>query len=228
MKTINHQTAQNPKLDLHQSSIILIKDFPTNNQTLINFCKQIGKPIEEPQILQHLLADKYIFDVKINNSQISTWASTNSNMDCHTDGSYITNVPDIVVLLCVKPALRGGETLLISVDTLYSKLTPIEVMKLQHIHFPFRGHFFPILTKSQNEFFIRYSRMIIEATPNSIKANIDSNLLDKIDAIIAEYQNTIKLEKGDCLILNNKKILHGRSAFDYSSDRHLKRIRLSF
>lgn len=39
-----------------------------------------------------------------------------------------------------------------------------------------------------------------------------------------DYQYCFRLEKGDCLLMNNNRILHGRKSFDLSSGSRLLRV----
>jgi alpha-ketoglutarate-dependent taurine dioxygenase len=50
--------------------------------------------------------------------------------------------------------------------------------------------------------------------------------LTMVEAIAMECKHDIALQQGDCIIVDNHRALHGRSAFDPSSGRLIKRLRI--
>jgi alpha-ketoglutarate-dependent taurine dioxygenase len=50
--------------------------------------------------------------------------------------------------------------------------------------------------------------------------------LKTFDHIAQQCVHTVDLQKGDCIIVDNHRALHGRSAFDAKSGRLLKRLRI--
>jgi alpha-ketoglutarate-dependent taurine dioxygenase len=76
---------------------------------------------------------------------------------------------------------------------------------------------------------LRYNRSEIE----SLRQRRDLPLppetrawLDRFDALFAAAAETVLLEPGDLLLIDNHRTLHGRTAFPAGSPRLLKRVRV--
>jgi len=51
--------------------------------------------------------------------------------------------------------------------------------------------------------------------------------LDHLDHVIAACQVQFPLVRQDCLVIDNQRLLHGRTAFETDAARLLKRVRLN-
>jgi alpha-ketoglutarate-dependent taurine dioxygenase len=76
---------------------------------------------------------------------------------------------------------------------------------------------------------LRYNRSEIE----SLRQRRDLPLppetrswLDRFDALFAAAAETVLLDPGDLLLIDNHRTLHGRTAFAAGSPRLLKRVRV--
>lgn len=169
---------------------------------------------------------------------------TKERQTFHTDSS------DIVGLLCLKKAKKGGESLLVSAVTIYNEMlkTGPDLVKLlfDPIATDRRGEipegmqpFFsiPVYTWDQGYLTVMYQRQYIESaqrfdnamklTPEHIQA------LDMFD----EFANdpklnlSMQLEPGDMQFVYNHGLLHDRTGFedwpDLENRRHLLRLWLS-
>jgi alpha-ketoglutarate-dependent taurine dioxygenase len=203
----------------------------------------LGRPFEQN------VQGTILYDVKDMGQDLSKGARfsvTSYESSFHTDNSFGSQVLDYVGLLCLNTAKSGGVSQVISAYAVYQELAenhPGELeLLLQPFHVDRRGGlrpgetptaWFPVMQWSGDELLFRYLRYWIEAghekmgvplTPAQIKA------LDTLDAVlrrrdlIAEFN----LQPGDIYFINNRWILHNRTAFeDYSEPdrkRHLVRL----
>ena len=139
---------------------------------------------------------------------------------------------DVVIMLCVQPDDSGeGVSLLYYLSDLLKKLNADEIALLEAVAYPTQFGTTDLLRRKNRRISIRYNRLEIDRyaalTDASLTAK-EMKLLLKVDDILstgAEVQR-ILLRTGDCLIVDNTKVLHGRSKFSSSSRRLLKRVRL--
>ena len=83
-----------------------------------------------------------------------------------------------------------------------------------------------ILKKSNDGYIIRYNRIFLENWNKLDKITLRA--LDEWDVFLAKHAFQFKLIPGQLCLFNNKKILHGRTAFPYDEKRLLKRIRFFY
>lgn len=159
----------------------------------------------------------------------------------HTDGTLLSRPPDIAALVCVSRASSGGETVLIDGHAVCRELktaTPhaVTVLSAPH-HFDVMGQIpgletkeQPVLDWSGRDVQVRYLRQYIEDGYRKIAKPIPAELVLAMDALDAatmleRHQTEILLDRGQLLIWDNNRFLHGRRAFDENgSRRRLRRI----
>lgn len=125
--------------------------------------------------------------------------------------------PDISLLAwyCASPADRGGETLLLDGKVLAQSLPQSLRRSLETTHCPHRNPLGrPVISTNGDWYYI----------PWSIPTNADQAALialrESIDSITPF---TILLKAGDLLIIDNRRMLHGRTAF-FGETRSLTRF----
>lgn len=169
---------------------------------------------------------------------------TNERQTFHTDSS------DVVGLLCLRKAKKGGESLLVSATTIFNEMLEARPDLLKRLFDPIatdrRGEvpdgmqpFFsiPVYSWHRNHLTVMYQRQYIDSaqrfedamplTPDHVQA------LDLFD----DYANdpdmnlSMQLEPGDMQFVYNHGLLHDRTAFEDHPDpaerRHLLRLWLS-
>jgi alpha-ketoglutarate-dependent taurine dioxygenase len=171
---------------------------------------------------------------------------TNAETGFHTDGSFGEVVPDYVGLLCVRSAKSGGQNQLVSVHSLHNELLAKHRDVLRVLYRPFhvdrRGGLrpgdsptvpFPILHWDGHELTCRFLRHWIEAGHEKAGqplTALQKNALDVLDEVLGEPGLGVELElsPGDMFFINNRWLLHNRSAFeDYPEhDRRRHYVRL--
>ena len=169
---------------------------------------------------------------------------TNARQTFHTDSS------DIVGLLCLKKAKKGGESLLVSAVTIYNEMLKARPDLVRLLFDPIatdrRGEipegmqpFFsiPVYSWDQGHLTVMYQRQYIESarrfdnamqlTPEHLQA------LDMFDEFAndPDLNLSMQLEPGDMQFVYNHGLLHDRTGFedwpDLEKRRHLLRLWLS-
>ena len=164
--------------------------------------------------------------------------------------TFHTDSADVVGLLCLKTAMQGGESQLVSAATIYNEFrhrNP-QLLKLlfENIATDRRGEIpqgmqpwfsIPVFSWFKNYLTVMYQRQYIESaqrfsgapklTPDKIQA------LDLFDQIANQPDINLEmsLEPGDMLFIHNHSLLHDRKGFtdwpNAENKRHLLRLWLS-
>ena len=179
-----------------------------------------------------------IFDVKPK-PNLTNLADSHRGLEPHTDNPYRGPPPSIQILHVLKPADIGGETILVDGLSLIERLKKthseyLEILSSVPVRFGWRDadhdhtHQAPIIETNDtgNDFIIRFNhRSMIEPVITGLKARKWQEAYQSLSALIHDehLRISLRLEEGDILIMNNHRILHGRSAFDDDqSQRWLK------
>jgi L-asparagine oxygenase len=145
------------------------------------------------------------------------------NLGLHTEMAFHDIRPNYVLLFCIRN--RWTRTFMLSHDKILSKLNPLTRRILMEpnfmIHPPlsytheYKSQWRPILKKGE----------LTMANHCRIEFLDDNSKLayDNLRKISEDQKEEIILESGDLLIMNNRKIVHGRSS-RVSPDRLLKRM----
>jgi hypothetical protein len=160
---------------------------------------------------------------------------------------YHTDSADIVGLLCLRPAMAGGQSSLASCLTLHNVLFESSQDLLAELFNPFctdhRGEypsgakpFFtaPILSWYEGVLSVLYQRQYIESAQRfaAVQPLTDRQIaaLDALDQTADDpaVHLQMKLDRGDIQFIHNHQMLHDRTAFrDFSEpgrQRHLLRL----
>jgi alpha-ketoglutarate-dependent taurine dioxygenase len=188
----------------------------------------LGRPVE--QNVQGTL----LYDVRDTGQDVrygARFSVTNAETGYHTDNSFGDAVVDYVGLLCLRPAKTGGLNQVVSVYSLHNELLARQADALavlyQPFHFDRRGGLrpgdaptvqFPIFHWDGAGLVCRYLRYWIEAghdkagRPLTAEQTAALAALERVatePALRAEFG----LKPGDMFFVNNRWILHNRSAF---------------
>lgn len=159
----------------------------------------------------------------------STLSRTDRAMPLHTDSSYEDHPHEIVVFQMVRADLDGGETIVAPVSDVLPLLTRDIADTLRQPVFPFGQVCKPILEGDDDDLKVRYYRRQILPGLNPLQAQsarCTAAMVD-FDRALAKISmaHRFKLGAGDILILNNRKVLHGRTALAPNTDRLMYRFR---
>jgi L-asparagine oxygenase len=216
---------------VNRNGFVVIENLPDGrNETLAALMLLLGRPVHEAK------AGPMIMDIKPTPHDTSvkavsyyTWNSFNY----HTDLSFADAPPDLITMICVLPdARREGLSLVADSRACVSGLSDSALAELQQPQFTFgapahyRGESLrqkPILTRNQSGHFdirVRFDKMTAES------AGANRAVRELYDAL-AGCKQEFFLERNSGYIVDNRRLVHGRSAFTPSfdaHDRHLKRI----
>jgi alpha-ketoglutarate-dependent taurine dioxygenase len=179
-------------------------------------------------------------------AQGARFSVTHYESSFHTDSSFGEEIVDYVGLLCLQTAKAGGRSQVLSGHTVYKELAARHAelleMLMQPFHVDRRGGMrageaptvqFPVIHQDGLELAFRYLRYWIEAgharagRPLTAAQLQALNLLDEITSR-ADLRVEFDLQPGQMFFINNRWILHNRTAFeDYPElerRRHLLRL----
>lgn len=157
-----------------------------------------------------------------------------------------TDPGDILGMLCVRSANAGGYTTLSSTIAIYNEIyqkSPEAIKTLCEPFYsdrrsnertgdqPYSDN--PIFAFRNNQLMCQYVRLYIEdaqkkfpKVPRLTQKQIEAlNLFDEVSTR-KDMMFELTLEPGDLILINNNKVLHGRTAYEDSGEqsRHLLRI----
>lgn len=172
-------------------------------------------------------------------------SKTRASTGFHTDSSAANYCPTIVGLLCLQPALSGGESLLADATQLHEWLSKHHPTALNALTRPvcrdvitpggqrncdaIRKNAFPIFKSTITGLQFRYMRYWIETAYHKLGEPLPSGLrsaMNLIDSYLLNPKNTYTrmLARGEILLVNNQRMCHSRTAFIDSTNPTRKRI----
>jgi alpha-ketoglutarate-dependent taurine dioxygenase len=156
-------------------------------------------------------------------------SQTRAETTFHTDSSNVHVEPAAVSLLCVRPALSGGSSLVSSAITAHQDLSENTLRLLyrdyvRNIVTPglssadvFKNRF-PVFRWSEQEGLVmRYMRYWMEKGHERIGwplSDAEMQALDLLDATLIQNQVRFDLRAGDMVWVNNRTVTHNRTAFE--------------
>jgi alpha-ketoglutarate-dependent taurine dioxygenase len=203
----------------------------------------LGEPAE--QNVQGTL----LYDVRDTGQDVrygARFSVTNAESSFHTDASFWPDVVDVVGLLCLRPARSGGVNHLVNGHAVRDELAARDPEALaalaRRYHVDRRGGSrpgepatteAPILEERPDGLLFRYLRYWIEAGQEKVGrplSEAQKRPLDSLDRTLADpsLRVELSLRAGEMLFLNNRWLLHNRTAFEDHSEperrRHLVRL----
>jgi alpha-ketoglutarate-dependent taurine dioxygenase len=203
----------------------------------------LGSPME--QNVQGML----LYDVRDTGQDVkygARFSVTNAESTFHTDNSFGAEVSDYVGLLCLRTAQAGGLNQVVSGyavhDVLRAEHPDVLVTLSQPFHVDRRGGVNanesptvrrPIIEWDGDELICRYLRYWIEAGHAKAGAPLTAaqvQAMDVLDDVLrrADVRVEFALEPGQVFFINNRWMLHNRTAFEDHPDperrRHFVRL----
>jgi Taurine catabolism dioxygenase TauD, TfdA family len=189
----------------------------------------LGRPFEQ-NVQGTLLYD--VRDVGQDVRYGARFSVTNAESTFHTDNSFGDDVLDYVGLLCLNAARSGGRSQIVSGYAVRDELLArhpdaFEVLR-QPFHVDRRGGLrpgdeptarFPVFGGDEVELLIRYLRYWIEVGHEKVGAPLTAgqlSALDALDRVAGDPRLRVEfdLRPGEMLFVNNRWILHNRTAFE--------------
>ena len=164
--------------------------------------------------------------------QITRYSRTPYALPLHTDCSNNILPQNVVVFAMEQPDPQGGgKSILLSANDLANDLPDDLINSLNKPLFPFtQKNYYPIFQGYRGNLKVRYYRRQIDL---AMKAGatihpLQKDAIDKLDYRLNTNNRSVQLElnAGEILIMNNHRVLHGRSSMDKDSPRLLHRYRL--
>ena len=208
-------------INFYKYGFIIFKNVPTKNNFLVDFANSIGS------VRRTNFGEFFNVRSKPNPNDL---AYTSLPLAPHTDNPYRNPVPCIQILHCIENEVSGG------FSTLVDGFTVTERLKKD---FP---EYYKILTETKVRFQFVDKTVVLEDWAEMIKLDekgefkqvrfsprldfvplMDSEKLETYYAArkkISEYYNSdkfrieFKLLPGDLLMMDNYRLLHGRTTFD--------------
>ena len=207
---------------------------------------RFGRPVTQD------VAGTLLFDVKDKGydvTQGARFSGTTVESSFHTDNAFGETVPNLVGLLCLRPALEGGQSQLISALTLHNRLLDRHADLLTCLYQPFcfdrRGEFLqgespvsrhPVFSWASGELTMRYLHYYIEVGHRKAGHPLSQRQFRALEVLkellrLPELRVEFRLRPGQVLLTNNHWILHNRTGFEDSprpqERRHFVRLWLS-
>jgi len=221
------------------------KNITDLSSRLLSLVKYIGYPVSHDQQHSFVWNIKRRFDL---NQSVPTYSEHANEASLHTDSQYREKPEDAFALLSLEPAAcGGGVSLLMTYESLMKELNATEHRKslkkvLEEETFPFavptafkrnptsgREYVYaPILEKDGK---LRFRSDTLRKALDDMKGDFHrqvENAYEMMVDILSSSKNIryFFLEKGDLVFINNRTVLHGRTAFS-DINRHLLRIRFN-
>ncbi|KAI1263715.1 Clavaminate synthase-like protein [Xylariaceae sp. FL1019] len=213
---------------LHMYGLVILRDVPIAESAVENIASRLGE-------LQHTLYG-LTWDVK-SKPRAENVAYTNTYLGLHQDLLYLENAPRLQVLHCLANTCDGGESLfcdsrhlgaqLHKLDPKHTNIVPLNF--LVRYHYKNNGHHYKFSRPLWNEGSLWWSPPFQDPfqpslftqrrTADWVKIARSIKRMTEDETNVYEY----KMKPGECVIFDNRRILHGRRAFDTATgERWLK------
>lgn len=230
------------KRELAQGGAVLVAGMPTNddNAALTHLALSLGVPTTTPvaradkggeQVVESGFVHRVqALKVPLQSTFGSAVISTSKDaFDCHTDEYFMDRPADIVMMHCVVADAEGGATLLARAKDVVGRLDESAQRALASPLFPHPNGPKRILGGSREDPELQFNpheiygfyRYTEQTAPDLVV-----QALTCLERAMEQAAIEFHLMPQDCLVLDNKRVLHGRRAFDPASRRLLKRVRI--
>ncbi len=210
-------------INFYQYGFVIFKNVPTRDNFIVKFANSIGS------VRRTNFGEFFNVQSKLNPNDL---AYTSLNLAPHTDNPYRNPVPCIQILQCIENEVTGGSSTLVDGYTVSEKLKQ---------DFP---DYYKMLTEIKIRFQFIDQTIVLEDWAEMIKLDKSGNFkqvrfsprLDFVPLIDKEklelfysarkklselynsenYKIEFKLLPGDLLMMDNYRLLHGRTKYDAS------------
>ena len=208
-------------ISFYKYGFVIVKNIPTNDNFIVKFANSIGS-------VRRTNFGEY-FNVK-SKTDPNDLAYTSQGLTPHTDNPYRNPVPCIQLLHCIESEVSGG------LSTLVDGYTVTEELKIKN------PKFYKILSEVKVRFKFIDKNVVLEDWSELITLNDDQTLkqvrfsprLDYVPMLEKEkldlyymarkklsemynsdkYRIEFKLEPKDLIMMDNYRLLHGRTAYE--------------
>ena len=220
----------NALVSFYKYGFVIFKDVPTKDNFLINFANSIGS------VRRTNFGEFFNVKSKPNPNDL---AYTSLPLAPHTDNPYRNPVPCIQILHCIENNVQGGLSTLVDGFTVTEKLKKdfpkyYKILSEVKVRFQFVDQsvvledWAEMIRVDENGEFkqVRFSpRLDFVPLLDLDKLELYYNARKKISELYNsdKYRIQFKLSPGDLLMMDNYRLLHGRTAYDSNEgDRFLQ------
>ena len=220
----------NALVSFYKYGFVIFKDVPTKDNFLINFANSIGS------VRRTNFGEFFNVRSKPNPNDL---AYTSLPLAPHTDNPYRNPVPCIQILHCIENNVQGGLSTLVDGFTVTEKLKKdfpkyYKILSEVKVRFQFVDQsvvledWAEMIRVDENGEFkqVRFSpRLDFVPLLDIDKLELYYNARKKISELYNsdKYRIQFKLSPGDLLMMDNYRLLHGRTAYDSNEgDRFLQ------
>ena len=211
--------------------VFVTEQNPIDLDRVINVLAAMGQSGAE---LPRISKTKIQVDVKqlARKGKVTRYSRTPDALPLHTDCSNKAVPPNVVAFAMERPDPQGGgESVILSASDLVHALPEDLVNLLRQPVFPFTDKKqYPILQGEGDDWRIRYYRNQIDSALSEQCPLSDElrEALDELDRYLELSQSVrFAMQPGEVVIMDNQRVLHGRSALPADSPRLMHRFRLS-
>lgn len=214
-------------------SLLNVPQTDDADETILAYAKKYGHPVgylqeQNGKIIQDIFPIKKTADDQISSSSKAT-------LELHTEAAFHPYLPDYLLLLCLRGDKSAGTTYALLSDVLKDiHVGIVNILKKNLFETSVDQSFrlngeedvitrLPILSYNSNgDFVMKYDRAVMNGVTTEAKMAL--NIFNKA---IERNKQTIFLETGDLVIIDNAISVHGRTSFSArydGTDRWLKRV----
>ncbi len=215
------------------SGALVLGGFPTDdtNAALLHLAHALGSPVPDTRMPGHAMEGNLVYRVEFNpeNQDEHAYSATAGDFPLHTDGAHWKKPPHLVLLLCCRASAHGGDTTLAHVDDVLAQLEARHIQQLVNVPVGFDDVDAPVL--QQDPWRIRWNHATLQRRHQRglwrpHRATLDAcQALDVVLGGLAA-RPALHLAPGELLVVDNTRVLHGRTTFVAASNRLLKRVRV--
>ena len=177
---------------------------------------------EVDYLLENLGKVIHVTNVKVKPESKSLVTSSDA-LDFHTDH----HKANWILWHCIEQTDIGGESILVDAVAVYDKLDTknrdilSRIMLFEHKVFDDDESEYPLIQEENGRLRFYYSFWLADKNLSTVQKDA---LKAFRDAIVNEVPVTIRLDRGDVLIVDNHRMLHGRREIKGHQKRFLKRF----
>lgn len=153
-------------------------------------------------------------------------STVSADFDLHTDGYSQAAPPKYILLLRTDNSVELPATYLVDGFLLFDQLNEAEKELLQRPIFPSAQGLLPALRIDKGMPRFRWNSELMQRWARREEKSQSKSLAEAAEMLYSHLAKVImcdELRRGDCLILDNERWLHGRSALQSDSTRVLQR-----
>ena len=208
-------------LSFYKYGFVIFKNVPTQNNFIVNFANSIGS-VRRTNFGE-------FFNVK-SQPNPNDLAYTSLSLAPHTDNPYRNPVPCIQLLHCIKNKVTGGFSTLVDGYTVTEKLKNdfpdyYKILTEIKVRYQFIDQnvvledWAEMIQLDENKIFkqVRFSpRLDFVPLMDKEKLELYYSARNKISEFFNsdKYRIEFKLKPGDLLMMDNYRLLHGRTSYD--------------